>query len=244
MSERLRRALPLAAVVAGALALAALACTWWDRGRALEDTGQTRQTVEAEVARLTSRRPAGLEDPAFLGEAAGLARSRYVVYVWLVDASARVVFSSGGRARAGASAEALATPEMRQVLEELPPGGLSPALRLSLLVASALQAEGEHNDVFRHLVREVAGPDGSLRGVVGVTYEVSPAVGRPPLGMLAGVLGFAVSFVTYWLTLAAWVYLDARRSGERAVPWTALVLLGNLVALIAYLLVRRPVRRA
>jgi hypothetical protein len=37
-----------------------------------------------------------------------------------------------------------------------------------------------------------------------------------------------------------WVWLDARARGERAWVWAVFVLLGNLVALITYILARRP----
>jgi hypothetical protein len=36
------------------------------------------------------------------------------------------------------------------------------------------------------------------------------------------------------------VWLDARARGERAWVWAVFVLLGNLVALITYILARRP----
>jgi hypothetical protein len=54
--------------------------------------------------------------------------------------------------------------------------------------------------------------------------------------LLTGFLGLA----SYWLSLPAWVWLDARARGERAWVWAVFVLLGNLVGLITYILARRP----
>ena len=47
-----------------------------------------------------------------------------------------------------------------------------------------------------------------------------------------------VFFVTYWLALAAWVYLDARRWTDRAVGLGVLVLLTNAVGWAAYMAIR------
>jgi len=53
-----------------------------------------------------------------------------------------------------------------------------------------------------------------------------------------------LSLTAYWLSLPVWVFLDAQTRRERAWIWAMFVLLGNLVALIAYLLTRLPVKRA
>ena len=41
-----------------------------------------------------------------------------------------------------------------------------------LLAASAIQSEGEHNDVLRHLIREIHAMDGPLLGLIGAAYDV------------------------------------------------------------------------
>ncbi|MBC7337653.1 MAG: zinc ribbon domain-containing protein [Clostridia bacterium] len=45
-------------------------------------------------------------------------------------------------------------------------------------------------------------------------------------------------FLAYWLLLAAWVYLDARRRGDNALGWGLLTLLTNAVGWLVYLLSR------
>jgi hypothetical protein len=49
-------------------------------------------------------------------------------------------------------------------------------------------------------------------------------------------LGFYLAAPIYWLALPLWVFLDARDRRERALAWGIFVLIGNLVALLAYLL--------
>jgi hypothetical protein len=110
-----------------------------------------------------------------------------------------------------------------------------------LLAASVMQAEGEHNDVFRHILRPILDQDGKVVALVGLTYDISPAIGAAPgiitiLLYAAALLGMGV----YWLSLPLWVWLDARTRGERAWVWGVFVLFGNLIGLITYILARRP----
>jgi len=51
-----------------------------------------------------------------------------------------------------------------------------------------------------------------------------------------------VGLLGYWLALPLWTWLDARQRGDRAWTWSIFVLLGNVMALLAYLLVRDPGR--
>jgi hypothetical protein len=55
---------------------------------------------------------------------------------------------------------------------------------------------------------------------------------------MTAVLAVPLGLGVFWLSLPAWVWLDARRRGERAFVWALFVLTGNVVALMAYLLTR------
>ena len=50
---------------------------------------------------------------------------------------------------------------------------------------------------------------------------------------------FLSSLIAFWITIPSWMLLDARRRGERAAAWGLFGLLGNVMALVVYLLVRR-----
>ena len=50
---------------------------------------------------------------------------------------------------------------------------------------------------------------------------------------------FLGGLIAFWLTIPSWMLLDARRRGERAAVWGLFGLLGNVMALVVYLLVRR-----
>ncbi|MCY3669094.1 MAG: hypothetical protein OXH81_25830 [Gemmatimonadetes bacterium] len=47
-----------------------------------------------------------------------------------------------------------------------------------------------------------------------------------------------VGFILFWLSIPAWMTLDAQKKRERAAVWGFFGLLGNMIALVVYLLVR------
>jgi len=240
VSSRFRKRLPLVAVVGALVALLCTIASTAGRRSNLADMGETRRVVETTtLARLEALHPDSIDDPAFREAISQAKDAPYVAYVWLFAPDGRIL--EGNLAVSpDSTVEGSATGETHRVLEILPAGTLSAKQRLAMLAASAMQAEGEHNDVFRHLLREISGPDGRLVALVGVTYDVSPAVGSPGtawrISLVAGFLGLGA----YWLSLPAWVWLDARARGERAWVWAVFVLLGNLMGLITYILARRP----
>ena len=106
------------------------------------------------------------------------------------------------------------------------------------LAASAIRSEGEHNDVLRHFVREIRAPNGTLLGWIGAAYDVSPAIGPRmsdgsssywPGCSLSGCIGSPCLFGSGWTPAIA-----AIGRGLRAM----FVMIGNFVALMAYILTR------
>jgi hypothetical protein len=241
MKERLRKSLPFVAAIAAltALLMSTLAGPWLGRRALLADTGETRRVVESSaLARFQELHPKSIDD-APLREAIDQARDvPYVAVVWLFAPDGQII--EGNRALSRGTVDESATDEMHRVLGMLPEEALSAAQRTALLAASTMQKEGEHNDIYRHLLREVRGPDGGLVALIGVTFEVSPAVSAPGAWYISLIITLLVAVSVYWLSLPAWVWLDARARGERVWAWAVFVLIGNLVALMAYLLTRSP----
>jgi hypothetical protein len=235
------KALPFIAIVGLFIALfvALIVGPWTGRRALLVETGETRRAVEGQVLQsLLAMHPPSVDDGAFRQAVARAKKARYVAVVWLFAPDGQIV--EGTDVAMGHTAEEWATEEMRRVLRVLPEGSLDDGQRVQLLAASAMGREGEHNDVFRHLLRQVRGPDGTVVALLGLTYDVSPSISAPGLGYKATVLALLLGLLVYWLSLPAWTWLDAQARGERAWIWAVFVLLGNLVALTAYLLVRGP----
>ena len=60
------------------------------------------------------------------------------------------------------------------------------------------------------------------------------------LSLLLNTTGIAAlaGFILFWLSIPAWMALDAQKRRERAAVWGLFGLLGNMIALVVYLLVR------
>lgn len=240
MSEKMKRRLPFAAVVALAVSVVCFVLVDRQKNEALRDTGANRRIVESALAEVQAVRSASVEDRALRQALDRLAGSAHVAYVCGVGTDGVIFFSNAGFARRG-QIEQHATAETRRILSEFPEGYLSAGQRLAMLTASAIQSEGEHNDVFRQLVRPIWADSGADLGFIGVAYSVLPdGRGFPGLGYLIPLLLVPLGLATYWLALVGWVFLDAKNRNEPAWIWACFVLLGNFVALFAYLLVRPP----
>ncbi|MHB9144653.1 MAG: zinc ribbon domain-containing protein [Symbiobacteriia bacterium] len=100
---------------------------------------------------------------------------------------------------------------------------------------------------------------GGFRGGERGWGGLQPRSGQPPLAVfliaephvgitvprvLGGVFHAVamLGFILYWLSIAWWVFTDARRRSGRAFAWGLLTLLTNLVGLSVYLIVRQERR--
>ena len=244
MLNRLGRVLPSLAVVGAVTAAVCLVLLSYLRQMALVDTGATRPVVEAALSRLQNLQPASLEDTAFSQAVENLLQTPHVATVWLFSPDGHLVFAKGSTSSStltGKTAEELSSEDTRRVIDALPKGALISEQRAWLLAASAIRREGEHNDIYRHLVIPVWTADDSGMAIVGVAYEISQSLDLPIrlhwVIILFGALG---GLLLYWMSLPLWVFQAARERGEQAWAWAIFVFFGNLVALVAYLLARKP----
>jgi hypothetical protein len=237
----LKHLLPWLAAVSLGVALAALAATTVQVRQATRETPETKAAAEAVIDRLAGMQPGAPDEPRFVAAFERSLRAPYVVGAWCFAADGRLARAQGSTAAStpiGRRADELATAEARRLVETMG-NEWQGDQRVALLAASAIAAEGEHNDVYRHMLRSLHGPDGRLTGFVGVAYLASPSRGLS-LFYLTSLALLLAGLAVYWLALPAWVLLDARERGERALVWASFTAVGNLVALAAYLLTRRP----
>ncbi len=240
MSEQIKRRLPVVAVVALLVAIVGVLLTGRRLNEFRVESDKPRRAVDAAVSELQSLRPGSLDEPRFRQALDKFSRSRYVAGVWLIRSDGQIACSTAGFATSG-SVEGLALEETRRVLSEMPEGFLTAQQRIALLAASTIQREGEHNDVFRQMIRPLRDGNGVELGFIGVSHAANLAQGVfPGYGYAITLFLIPLGLLAYWLTLPWWVFLDARARGERAWVWAMFVLLGNLVALFAYLLACHP----
>jgi len=205
----------------------------------LKETGQTRRAVEEFAARLLPATAESADDPRLRAGAEQLAQQPYIARLWLVDPSGRILLSprSPSPGREGDSVYDLAPDDFAAVLRGAPDAALTTSQRTQLLAMAAQRRDGDHNDVFKPLLRVVRTPAGTDAAFVALCYLVNPeSSGFTPLVLVA-----AAGLVIYWIGLVGWVLIDARARRENAALWALLVFFTNLVGALAYLLAtRRP----
>ncbi len=241
MMIQIKRGLPWVALVSLIVLVGASIAYTVQRQPLLVETGETRAAVESSLEPLLALHPTRADDAGVRAAAERAAQAPYVASFWLFDEQGKILYAQGSTAFQGAVADRV-TAETGRVLGALPEGTLDGEQTLLVRIASAIQAEGEHNDIYRQLVRPVRSSEGRLVAVVAVAYEVNPTPEGVVNGLMVWLLVGLVSLGCYWLALPAWVFIDARERGERAWAWAVFVLLGNLAALLAYLLGRVPRR--
>lgn len=243
MRRRIQISLPAIATASLAVAIASFFFVGSQVKKPRMESRETQRAVDAAVAELQAIHAGTLEEPVFREALAKFCHARYVAYVWLVRPDGQIAFSTAPSATHGQArgVEESATEETRRIVSEMPEGFLTPQQRIGLLAASAIQSEGEHNDVLDHMIRPLQNGSGMWVGFVGVAYAASPdAAGFPGILFTLPLLLIPAGLLAYWLALPCWVFWDAKGRGEKAWVWAMFVLLGNLVALFAYLLTRHP----
>ena len=170
--------------------------------------------------------------------------------VWVTDAHGHIVYY--GRHRPPLrSVETYPLPALHQRLDSLPEGLLQPMQRTGILLIWILgDYEGTRSPA-RHLAIDPHGRgkrhvemsrlrDGLIAAVVsppGDTY-LQRSERLRLLGNTSHIL-FLGSLLAFWITIPSWMALDACKRRERASIWGLFGLLGNVMALVIYLLVRR-----
>lgn len=202
---------------------------------------ETRLAVEASLARLLPAGAASAQDPVLQAAVKALRAERYVSAAWVVDESGVIVVHEGGPGRAGDAVSQVGR-DMMVTLDGLPAKTIDRVQTLQLAALGAIRSEGEHNDVFRHLVQPLFKADGSLGALVVVAYDINPQMSSPNAAYIALLLLSLAGLAVYWLALPVWVYLDARQQGEPSGLWVLFVLATNLVGLLAYLISTHPGR--
>jgi hypothetical protein len=244
MFNKIKKVLPWSALVGLVVAAGLMIYFSSYRSDQLIQSPETQAAADQVSSELTGLTPEDVGDPAFLKAVDQVGQGQYIVQIWLFDAAGNKVYTTGGGYSPVGSAVDLAVKEVKAAIQALPEGTLSPEQRMLLLVGSAIQAEGEHSDVYRYQVDELRSTTGTVTGYLGVIYDLSAWVGNSPqVSEILTVLGMVLGLGLYWISLAGWIFLDARQYGERAFIWLVFGLIGNLVVLVAYLLVRNPTQK-
>ena len=240
MYPKFKKYLPWITLISLLVAAALILVFSINRDKNLTGSPETSAAANQTIEKITSIQPEQITDSAFLEVVNQERNTKYISQIWLFDQDGIIIFPND-LPYTGESAEERAVRQVKQMLTALPEGTLTTKQQMLILVSSAIQAEGEHSDVFRYRAVPLESKSGEVIGYLGLAYDISPLVGSMPRASeILILLGMVISLGIYWISIALWTYLDAREHGERAFVWLVFVLIGNLVALIAYLLARNP----
>jgi hypothetical protein len=238
-----KRNLLLLAAVAGMIAFVCMLVGFsvgigFARSEGFIDEGmKRRQSVENSLDSILPAEIESADSPEFTAAVERLKMEPYVVWVWVVDPEGAVLLSYNGPAKEGDNVYFLSKYE-EDLLFSVEKTRIDPVTEMELRLAMALRREGEHNDIYGHMVRQVPGPDGKAKAFVGITFEAVDAApeARDIVFLILGAAGILI----YWLGLPLWVLLDMRAAGggRTALLWAFFVLIANAAGLMAYLLVK------
>lgn len=240
MYPKIKKYLPWITLISLLVAAVLILVFSTNRDKNLSESPETSAAADQTIEKISSLQPEQITDSTFIEVVDQERNTKYISQIWLFDQDGIITFPDD-LPYTGESAEERAVSQVKQMLSALPEGTLTAEQRMLMLVSSAIQAEGEHSDVFRYQVVPLKSKSGVVIGYLGLAYDISTWVASTPrAGEILTLLGFIVSLGIYWISLALWTYLDAREHRERALVWLIYVLIGNLVAFIAYLLARNP----
>ena len=241
MPNTIKKITAWSALAAAVLMVVLFAASSGQRSKMLVDTGETTSTVKTSLATLSDLKAGSLDDPVLLDAVKDFSQSRYVGETWLLDPAGKTRYVNHGGRRAELLNNEGGNAYIKDILDALPQEELSDEQRTMLLISTSLQGGGDHNDVFHYRVEKLTGEDGKTIGYLAFAYPINPAAADSPDALyMTFLLGFIFCALVYWFSLPLWAWLDARQHGEKAWVWAIFILLGNLAALIAYLLVRQP----
>ena len=158
---------------------------------------------------------------------------------WLVSAKGEVIYAKGIMAAStplNSNIYTLVDAQNRGLIDAVE-SNVDSVQRSTMYVAASIRREGDHNDIYGHLVIPLKTSTNVMAGFIGVAYSLDDS--KPPVVIYVISIALIICFLLYWLSLPIWVYFDCREKGNNNILWTIFVLFGNIPALIAYLISNR-----
>jgi len=207
--------------------------------------GTINRTIALDQLRhISIDSPENLNSKAFFGYIENALNSSVISTKWLISAEGKIIYANGVMAQStpvNSIIKNLVDAQNRGLIGAVEWNVDSLQMRM-LYVAAAIRSEGEHNDIYGHLVIPLKTSSNELVGFVGVAYTLDDSK-SPSRYYYLIIISLIVCFLLYWLLLPLWVYFDCCERNNKSVLWALFVLLGNIPAFIAYLISDRKYKR-
>jgi hypothetical protein len=239
MKEKWFRILPWVALSSGILVIVLIVVAI-----VLKQPQNLESSVNREVAlgKLKQIRVAGMDDlnsTAFFEYFEKTISCSAISSKWLASDNGEITYAKGAMAAGTTLKSSIYS------IEDLQSRGLIDAVADNidsvqkgiLFMAAKIRSEGEHNDIYGHLVIPLKTSSDVVVGFAGVAYSLDDS--KPALQNYLIDIALIICFIIYWLSLPLWVYFDCRDKNNKYVLWSIFVLAGNIPAFIAYLITNK-----
>jgi hypothetical protein len=181
-----------------------------------------------------------LNSKAFFDSFDNVLNCSVITTKWLISEKGEIIYANGVMARStplNSNIYSLVDTQNRGLIDAIE-YNVDSVQKHIMFVAASIRREGDHNDIFGHLVMPLKTSSNVLVGFVGVAYSLDDS--NPPFqNYYVIIIALIICFLLYWLLLPLWVYFDCRERNNKYILWSIFVLFGNVPALIAYLISNR-----
>ena len=240
MKKKWYRILPWMALASGILAILLLGL-----GTILKPSRNIEGTINRKIAldklrQIRIEKADNLNSKAFFDYFEETLHCSVINTRWLVSGKGEIIYANGVMAPStplNSSIYSLVDAQNRGLIDAVECNVDSVQKRM-MYVAASIRREGDHNDLYGHLVIPLKTSSDVLVGFAGVAYSLDDS--EPPIqNYYVIIIALIICFLMYWLSLPLWVYFDCREKNNNYILWSIFVLLGNIPALVAYLISNR-----
>jgi len=159
--------------------------------------------------------------------------------IWIITDEGKIIYAKGVMASSTPLNESVYNliNDQNHGLINAVEGSIDTLQKQIITIAAAIRREGDHHDIYGHLVMPLKSNSNELAGYIGIAYSLNDS-GPPFYSYIIGIALF-IGFIVYWLSMPVWVYFDSRKNNDKYILWTLFVFIGNLPAYIAYLITRK-----
>jgi hypothetical protein len=239
MEKKWYNILPWIALFSGILVVALLAIAIVFKPQRNFENTVNRKIAFDKVKQINIESKEMLNSKAFFNYIDKTLNCPVISTIWIITEKGEIIYAKGAMAASTPVHESIYNliDNQNRGLIDAVEESINTIQKKVMIVAAAIRREGDHNDVYGHLVMPLKSDFNELAGFIGVAYSLDDS--KPPFQIYMIGVALFISFIIYWLSIPVWVYYDSRKNNDKYIFWTLFVLIGNLPAYIAYLITRK-----
>lgn len=239
MQRRIYSILPWVALLSGVLVIFLLtSVAIFKPSRSIENAVNRKLALD-KLKKIRIESLDNLNNKAFFDYVDKALNNSVINTKWLVSPEGKIIYAKGkmaGSTALNSNIYSLVDIQNRGLIDAVE-CNLDSVQKGIMYVAASIRREGEHNDIYGHLVMPLKTNAHVLVGFIGVAYSLDDS--KVPIQIYIISIALIICFFLYWISLPLWVYYDSRKRNDKYILWTLFVLIGNLPAYIAYHITRK-----